>query len=152
MDVEHTFQIRVRIDEITKFEPEPDLRVRILPVLAMLENAVHTSNNGASDVRWKPGSFELRERHGGSHGREYRRRLLSLRRWRITDSPLQGNRVYLTRPGPGLSASIAFVAYARACSTASRGVPTGTKRDDSTPALSIGHVRRAKTVLPRSKA
>src|SRR2546430_13109358 len=36
--------------------------------------------------------------------------------------------------------------------SASLGVPTGTKRDDSTPALSIGHVRRAKTVLPRSKA
>src|SRR5438552_1452537 len=59
---------------------------------------------------------------------------------------------HLTNPGPGFSPSIAFLAEAIARSTASRGVLTGTNREGSTPALSIGQVRRAKTVLPRSKA
>src|SRR5207247_8933661 len=55
-------------------------------------------------------------------------------------------------PGPAFSADIALRAYSRARSTASRGVATGTNSFASTPALSIGHVRRPNTVLPRSKA
>src|SRR3989441_917243 len=47
---------------------------------------------------------------------------------------------------------MALRAYSRARSTASRGVATGTNSLASTPALSIGHVRRPNTVLPRSKA
>src|SRR5207245_10405964 len=56
------------------------------------------------------------------------------------------------KPGPGFSAIIALRAYSRARSTASRGVATATNSFASTPAFSIGHVRRPNTVLPRSKA
>src|SRR5207245_4883778 len=59
---------------------------------------------------------------------------------------------YFWKPGPGFSADIALRAYSRARSTASSGVATETNSFASTPAFSIGHVRRPNTVFPRSNA
>src|SRR5439155_410386 len=63
-----------------------------------------------------------------------------------------GPRTATACPGPAFSVAMALRAYSRARSTASRGVATGTNNLASTPALSMGHVRRPNTVLPRSKA
>src|SRR5207249_9222703 len=86
MDGERSAEDRIRLGEAAKFEPETDLRLRILVTAGPLDDGGEPLRGGPRGIRGQPHLFEIGRRQGMSHGQECKRRFLSLRRWRTFKS------------------------------------------------------------------
>src|SRR2546426_10202808 len=143
-------RLRVRQEQRAELEPEPSLSARIERSGVTLRCRVDSSREFFCGLPRHAPRFNVGGPDGGPHGGR-----------NLADSlkPADPSLIVSVRethhfwnPGPAFSVAMALRAYSRARSTASRGVATGTNSFASTPALSMGHVRRPNTVLPRSKA
>ena len=82
MDGERSAKGWIRLREGAKLEPETDLRLRILRTAGPLEDGGEPLRCGPRGIRGQPHLLEIGRPQGTSHGRECRRRFLSLRRSR----------------------------------------------------------------------
>ena len=80
MDGERSAKDWIRLGEGAKLEPETDLRLRIPITARPLEDGGEPLRCGPRGIRGQPHLFEIGRLQGTSHGRECRRRFLSLRR------------------------------------------------------------------------